>query len=418
MKGEIASPGIESLTTPASSTAAPAGEPTLRGALPPLGAMFVMQMMMSMAGLAAPVFAVELARDLGIGAGWVGLYMSAVFVVAMFSGVLGGGAVVRLGAIRVAQVCLVVVAAALAVMCLGAAHWVLLAAMMIGFAYGPPTPASSHILARTTPARLMPIVFSLKQTGVPAGGALAGALVPPLVLAWGWRGAAVAIALAALALAVALQPLHARLDADRDRAHRPVRNMMAPLKLVLRDRAMRRMAFLAGAFSAVQMSLIAFLVSFLVEHVHLDLVTAGAVLAAAQVAGMGGRILWGAVSGTVMSARWLLFALGLMMALAAGTIATFSQATPLWLMYAVAVMFGGTAIGWNGVMLAELARIAPPGMAGVATGGSVFVTFGGVVVAPAAFSAMLGAGLGYGAGFVMLAALALAGAVLAFRHRP
>lgn len=379
--------------------------------------MFVMQMMMSMAGLAAPVFAVELARDLGIGAGWVGLYMSAVFVVAMFSGVLGGGAVLRLGAVRVAQLCLSMAAVALAVMCLGAPHWVFLAALMIGLAYGPPTPASSHILARTTPPRLMPIVFSLKQTGVPAGGALAGVLVPPMVLAWGWRGAAIAIALVALALAAALQPLRARLDADRDRTHRPVRDPFAPLRLVMRDAPMRRMAFLAGAFSAVQMSLIAFLVSYLVEDIRLDLVSAGAVLAAAQLAGMGGRILWGAVSGTLMSASWLLVSLGVLMALASVVIAGFTPETPLWMMYAVAVLIGGTAIGWNGVMLAELARIAPPGMAGVATGGSVFVTFGGVVIAPALFSGILAMGLGYGSGFVMLASMGLLGAFLAFRHR-
>lgn len=391
--------------------------PTLGGALPPLGAMFAMQVMMSMAGLAAPVFAVRLAADLGISAGWVGLYMSAVFVVAMFSGVLGGGAVLRLGAVRVAQICLVVAAAALALMCLGQVAWVVLAALMIGLAYGPPTPASSHILARTTPAHLMPIVFSLKQTGVPAGGALAGALVPLMVLAWGWRGAAIAVGLAALALALLLQPIRARFDADRDRDHRVVRDLAAPLRLVLRDPAMRRLSFLAGSYSAVQMSLIAFLVSFLVEHVRLDIVAAGAVLAVAQVAGIAGRIFWGAISGTLVSARWVLFGLGLIMALASLVIAAVSPTTPPVVIYAAAAVFGASAIGWNGVMLAELARIAPPGKAGFVTGGSVFITFGGVVLAPAVFSALLALGLGYGAGFAMLAGLSLVGAGLALRHR-
>lgn len=39
------------------------------------------------------------------------------------------------------------------------------------------TQASSHILARSTPPQRLPLVFSLKQTGVPLGGALAGAVV-------------------------------------------------------------------------------------------------------------------------------------------------------------------------------------------------------------------------------------------------
>jgi MFS family permease len=383
----------------------------------PLGAMFVMQTLMAMAGLTAPVFAVPLAADLGISAGFVGLYMSVVFVVAMFSGVLGGGVVVRLGAIRVSQICLVCAGIALALMTSGAVLAVLLAAMLIGFSYGPPTPASSHILARTTPPRFMPIVFSLKQTGVPAGGALAGALVPPMVLAWGWRGAAWAVAGACFAAAIGLQFLRARFDADRERDRRIGRDLAGPLKLVLRDPDMRRLAFLAGSFSAVQMSMVAYLVTFLVQELRLDLVAAGAVLAAAQLAGVGGRILWGMVSGTLMSARWLLFMLGIVMAVASVMLASFGAGTPLWLLYAVAVLFGCSAIGWNGVMLAELARISPPGMAGVVTGGSIFITFGGVVISPALFSGLLAMGLGYGAGFIMLAALSVIGAILGWRHR-
>ncbi len=383
----------------------------------PLGAMFVMQTLMAMAGLTAPVFAVPLAADLGISAGFVGLYMSVVFVIAMFSGVLGGGVVVRLGAIRVSQICLVCAGLALALMTSGALLAVLLAAMLIGFSYGPPTPASSHILARTTPPRFMPIVFSLKQTGVPAGGALAGALVPPMVLAWGWRGAAWAVAGACFVAAVGLQFLRARFDADRERDRRLGRDLAGPLKLVLRDPDMRRLAFLAGSFSAVQMSMVAYLVTFLVQELRLDLVAAGTVLAAAQLAGVGGRILWGMVSGTLMSARWLLFMLGIVMAVASMMLASFGAGTPLWLLYAVAVLFGCSAIGWNGVMLAELARISPPGMAGVVTGGSIFITFGGVVISPALFSGLLAMGLGYGAGFTMLAALSVAGAILGWRHR-
>lgn len=379
--------------------------------------MFVVQTMMSLAGLAAPVFAVRLADDLGVSAGWVGLYMSAVFIVAMFSGVLGGGAVARLGAIRVAQICLVVAGAALALMTFGTLYWVVIAALMIGFSYGPPTPASSHILAQVTPPRLMPIIFSLKQTGVPAGGALAGVLVPPMVLVWGWQGAALALGAACLVVACALQPLRTRLDGNRDRAHRSGRDLAGPLKLVLRNPDMRRLAFLAGAFSAVQMSMIAYLVTFLVKAVQLDLIAAGGVLAAAQVAGMAGRILWGGVSGTLMTARWLLAILGLVMAGAALAIASFTPVTPLWLIYGVAIVFGGTAIGWNGVMLAELVRIAPAGKAGMATGGSIFITFAGVVISPALFSVLLVAGLGYTSGFGMLAGIALIGSVLAFRHR-
>ena len=69
-----------------------------------------------------------------------------------------------------------------------------LAPLVIGLGYGPITPASSHVLARTAPPSRMALTFSIKQTGVPAGAALAGALLPALALRIGWRAAFVAVA--------------------------------------------------------------------------------------------------------------------------------------------------------------------------------------------------------------------------------
>jgi len=61
----------------------------------------------------------------------------------------------------------------------------------------------------------MSLVFSIKQTGVPAGGMLAGALVPGLLLLAGWQGALLAVAAACLACVGLAQPLRAALDAGR-----------------------------------------------------------------------------------------------------------------------------------------------------------------------------------------------------------
>ena len=62
---------------------------------------------------------------------------------------------------------------------------------------------------------------------------------------------------------------------------------------------------------------------------------------------------------------------------------------PLWALFAFAMAFGATAVGWNGVFLAEIARLAPPGRISDATGGSAFFTFLGVVVTPPLFHLVL-----------------------------
>ncbi|HSR56341.1 MAG TPA: MFS transporter, partial [Alphaproteobacteria bacterium] len=203
-----------------------------RAMMTPLVAMTLVQIIVCMAGFSVPVYAVPMAQDLGISAGTVGFYMSAVFSTAMIGAIVCGQAVKRFGAIRMAQIALIIAAVAQGIFSVAVLPLAVMAALIMGLAYGPPTPSSSHILARTTPPRLMPLVFSIKQTGVPAGGALAGLLVPPLVLLWGWRGAAVVIAVVCLVAVLLLQPIRARLDFDRDPNARFLGGFFGPLRLV------------------------------------------------------------------------------------------------------------------------------------------------------------------------------------------
>jgi len=241
---------------------------------------------------------------------------------------------------------------------------------------------------------------------------LAGALVPLLVLAYDWRGAALAVAVLTAVTAVMLQPLRAAIDADRKPQQPLLLNPLFSLGMVWRIPGLRRMALLSMAFSAVQMCLLSYLVTYLVEVGGRDLVTAGLVLAVAQMAGVGGRILWGAVSGLVLAARYVLMLLGIAMAAAGVIMALTTPDWPLAALFALAAFYGATAIGWNGVQLAELSRLAPPGQAVVATGGSLFFTFSGVMLGPTLFGAWVNITASYAAGFLALAALGVLGALL------
>jgi hypothetical protein len=79
---------------------------------------------------------------------------------------------------------------------------------------------------------------------------------------------------------------------------------------------------------------------------------------------------------------------------------------------------GFCAAGWNGVLVAEAARLAPAGRAGPATGGVLACTFAGVVAGPSLFALVVGVAGGYALAFALLAALPLAGAAIAGRaHR-
>ena len=386
----------------------------------PLLLTLVIQAMVAMALLSLPVVAPVVAQTLQVSPALVGLYVSVTYAGAMVATLMGGATVARMGAIRVSQWGLVLCALGLLLCAVPWLPSMVLGAVLIGLGYGPITPASSHLLARTTPKHQMSLVFSIKQTGVPLGSMLAGAVVPPLALLGNWQLSLVAVAVVCLLCAWVSQSLRAELDSDRQPDTR-IRwgSLIEPIRLVLAHRALLIMASCSFMFSMVQLSLTTYLVTFLHDDLSYGLVAAGLALSVTQLGGIGGRVVWGYVADRWLGARPMLLLLASMMALGALASAFLTTNTPQSLVIAILVAFGASAIGWNGVYLAEVARRAPLGMASMATGGTLAFTFLGVVVGPPMFGALSGLFGTYRAGFVGLMVMAsISGTVLYFSQRP
>lgn len=385
----------------------------MNGVVVPLATTLAVQALVSMAALTAPVLAPAAASELGIPATLVGVFVALIYIGAMISSLASGNLVVRFGAIRVSQVCLVLCGAGLALGTVGSPALMAASGLLIGLGYGPVTPASSHILARTTPAHLMGFMFSLKQTGVPLGGALAGALVPSFAILWGWQGAAIAVSTACMLMALLAQPTRAGFDADREPARRlSLAGVFKPLAMVFAYPRIRDLAICTFFFGAMQLCLTTYLVTYLTTAYGMPLVTAGLVLALTQGAGIGGRLVWGLVADRWMTPRRLLSLLAIAMATSSLLTASFDPAWPLVAVIAVSMAFGATAIGWNGVYLAEVARLAPAGQVGVLTGGTLFFTYFGVVAGPPAFAALVGVTGSFAAGYAAIGSVILAIGVL------
>jgi MFS family permease len=386
----------------------------------PLLLTLVIQAMVAMALLTLPVMAPVVAEAMKVSPALVGLYVSVTYAGAMVSALMGGATVARLGAIRVSQWGLLLCAAGLMLCAVPWLPAMVLGAVLIGLGYGPITPASSHLLARTTPAHQMSLVFSIKQTGVPLGSMLAGAIVPTLLLVSGWQASLIAVALVCVLCAWMAQMLRTQLDSDR-RPQALVQwgSLVQPIRLVLTHRALSTMAACSFMFSMVQLSLTTYLVTFLHDDLSYGLVAAGLALSATQMGGMGGRIVWGYVADRWLGARRMLLLLASMMALGALAATFLSADTPRPVVVAILVAFGASAIGWNGVYLAEVARRAPEGKASMATGGTLAFTFLGVVVGPPVFGALSGLFGSYRAGFVGLMVVAcVSGVILFWSQRP
>src|SRR5438876_382056 len=103
------------------------------------------------------------------------------------------------------------------------------ATIALALRYGAITPASSAVLARTAPRGRMALTFSIKQTGVPGGAALAGAALPPLALAIGWRPALLVVAVSGAGIAALAQSTRRRLDGSSAQCPFSIAALWAPL---------------------------------------------------------------------------------------------------------------------------------------------------------------------------------------------
>ena len=378
----------------------------VRVALP---AMIAIQSFGTMCGFAGAGVAVQAAQDLGVKSTYIGIYTATLYVVAMVSGLGAGVFLGRFGVIRTSQFALL--SAVLGLWIGGAVPtWpaALAAAVLIGLGQGPQNPAGSRILARHTPPRWHPLVFSIKQTGTPMGGMLAGVLLPPLMALYDWRIAIATIAILPLLTMISVQSVRTNLDDDRDPNQRiNLVGVAESLLVIFRSKALLGMALAGLLYTFVQMAIISFIVIFFEEaHGHTT-EFAGGVFAVIHASAIPARILWGTIAGRFVRTWTLLGLIGIIMAASCVAIAAYSPSWSFWLTAMVAVALGASINGVLGLLLSEFARLAPDNKVGETTGGAQFFLFLGIVTGPPAFGAIVEFGGGYENAFLLIAAASL-----------
>ena len=386
-------------------------------ALVVLVATTVVQALASLAVSIVAVLGPQIAPELGVSPLALGYYVSVLYGSAIISGTLGGDLVLRYGPIRVSQVSLAGTALAMLLLASGVPWLAPVSAAVMGLSYGPTTPASSHMLALSTPPERMNLVFSIKQTGVPLGGMLAGLLGPSLANLLGWRGALVTIALAGVACALSIQPLRRPHDEARAPGHHVGVAALTVVAATLRNSApLRTLALASLCFTIVQLTYMTYLVTYLHEAFGYTLVAAGLWMSIGHLAGVIGRIVWGMIADRSLGAVRMVVVLAIGMAVGSVALGLLPPPPGVALM-AVVVLLGACSLGWNGTFLSEVARQAPPGGAGRATSAILTCTYGGVVIGPPLFAVLAGATGSYGVGFVALGIAPALAAVLLFRRR-
>ena len=162
--------------------------------------------------------------------------------------------------------------------------------------------------------------------------------------------------------------------------------MRARLALVSADRRLAALAAASMPFSGMQLALNTYFVTLGVRELGLSHLEAGAALACAQAGGLLGRLGWGLLAMRINSARLVLISLGLGMTLCAAVFGLWGGMLGKSAQYGLAAVFGLTASGWNGVFLAEVARLAPQDRIGETTGAVLTASYAGLLATPVLIS--------------------------------
>jgi MFS family permease len=252
----------------------------------------------------------------------------------------------------------------------------LLAAAMAGIAYGGVNPLTNVVVAERLEGRLG-FFLSLKQSGVPLGGLLAGVILPPVALSYGWRWS-VAVAAVLCALVAAASPLLRNAKALGVADARPGSGTTR--------RQIAGLGVFGFTMAGIQWTFQTYLVLFLTQELHFGLALAGLALALTQGLGACARLAWGWLSD--LSGRRLEAVLltAVMQVVALQLLATVSSDTAIWPLVALA---GLTVVGWNGAYYGLLAETAGPGNVGQVSGKILAMIFAGSVVCPPVFGSLV-----------------------------
>ena len=351
-----------------------------------------------------------LVAELGISRAQLGALTAVGFGTAAALSLVSGHLTDRTGGRTALVALLVTVAAAFAVLAAGGAYgWMLLALVLAGGAQSLANPATNRLIATHRPPARRAGAIRVKQSGVQLGAFAAGLLLPAVAAAFSWR-AALALVIP-VALAAALWAF--RLPADRAPS--------APgggLRL-LPGAASPAARWLIGYSLGIGTGLAA-LNTYLPLYAHQELGLgqrlSGALIAALGAAGIAARVLWTRHSGRLTDVSRPL----LLLAAASVGFAALVAASALWapLVWPAALGLGGTAVAANAVSMVAVVRSPAFGATGHASALVSMGFFGGFVVGPLAFGALVDLTDGYPAGWalVALAFLSAAGCALGVRR--
>jgi MFS family permease len=353
----------------------------------------VILMVGSFTVIGASANAPAISEALGLTPVGVGAIASIAYLGALSTSGYAGRLTDARGPVPVIAAGLFLLAAGNAVAGLSPTAWIFYVGIYVcGLGYGAVNPATT-VMSNPPDARRRALLMSIKQSGVPMGGILAGMVLPAVALAVGWRSAFVVslgVCLPILVLLVLRRRSDIAFSTEGMDPHAISRRLRLPS------------GYLFGLLIAgVQVSIFAFTAVYLVEVRGSSPTDAGLGVSILLVGGVVGRLSWGWLSDAVMAHRITL----LQVIAGLGAVALVALiVVPDALVLPVLVALGLCSVGWNGVYIAVIAESTAGDGVGSSTGSALSLINLGAIIVPLLVGWLVHLAGGWRAGLMTLAA--------------
>jgi predicted MFS family arabinose efflux permease len=354
----------------------------------------------SMPSAVVSALAPELRSDLDIDSRHIGVFVAVITLIGAAVSPVVGRWTDRVGARRALLAVFVTAAAAFVVSAMAPGFAVLLVGgLLAAVATSAANPATNKSIVANLPRGRRATMTGLKQSGVPVGTVVGGAVAPPIAAVLGWRVALTVVAVVILAFAVAavwtMPPDISVGTATRAATSSPRRH-----EIVL--------AIYVGLIGLTNASLL-FVPLYAVESLDVGSGLGGATLAIAGVAAVAGRLVWPGYVERTGRYRAALIGVATLGAIAYGFILRADGWGGLPVLACAAALAGATTSSASALVMLAVMQGAGDARAGTASG-TVMVGFllGFGVGAP-----LHGWLAGGSAGYTAVWWLAVSGAALA-----
>ena len=353
-------------------------------------------------------------HDLSLSATQFGFFVTTYYGAQSVISIPAGGLVDRVGVGKSLVIChVIMIVGALLFSQAGSFEAALVALAVMGMGYSISNPATARGVLEWFPQERRATAMGIKQVGVPLGGML-GAANGALVTAVAWGDIMAGVAVLIFMNGVVCLKLVRLPSTD---VHQMGQRLLANIREVMKDQNINRLTFINGCYNFGQTNFFAFLTLFLREVAQASQPMASLGIGIAQAASAIGRIGWGVVSDTIFNGRRKGLTVGMGAASVVGLVAMVmvGPGHGVLLGLGLALVLGVSIASFAPLLQTLSVESSEPRLAGSTLGYTIFGTQFGGMIGPPIFGAIVDASGGYGAGWLVTAAVMVTGTlILAF----